>query len=145
MFVGVASVVCLTAVVRLRSVSSHGDFRAMLFFGCVTIALISPRFKDYSYLLLIVPAYFAIRHSAVLRSWPLALALLCLPQHHKLPFFYSAFESLIWPYFPLLLAYGVWLLYVFDILRTPGASGVPEGCSGAPSGPHVSPIPGVGR
>ena len=45
----------------------------MVFFACLTYALISPRFKNYSYILLILPTYYLLSRIEYKRLYPYVL------------------------------------------------------------------------
>ncbi|MCK4857133.1 MAG: DUF2029 domain-containing protein [candidate division Zixibacteria bacterium] len=77
--------------------------QSLLYAGLFLYALALPRFKDYSYILLIVPSLFVVQ--VVLRSIPIksvAVAVLCIS---------------LFPYQPLLLALALYLLILRHIRR----------------------------
>lgn len=92
------------------------DRLTLVFFVCVLTALILPRFKDYSYILLLVPTYSIILQSNIPRSRSLLLLLTMLSAHIPLPGL--SFISKLWGYYPLFIAGGVFLLYVREILSS---------------------------
>ncbi|MEP0823291.1 MAG: DUF2029 domain-containing protein [Ignavibacterium sp.] len=112
-----AFVVILT-VTALRTVRPHlagrdPDTRMIvLFFLIVTSCLILPRFKDYSFILLILPAYFVVFRSR-LQSAPLLLGLFMMPFHSALPGL--AFVQTLANYSSLLLAGLLFYLYAREI------------------------------
>jgi hypothetical protein len=86
----------------------------MVFFTCLTYALISPRFKNYSYVLLIVPTYYLLKRIEYKRFYPYILILFCfvVPDMTKELSLFSLIG-----YYPLAMAYGVWTVYLYVILR----------------------------
>ncbi len=94
----------------------------LIFFVCVLMALILPRFKDYSYILLLVPTYTIILRSSVPGNRMLLLVLAMLSVDVPMPGF--SFISKLWGYYPLFFAAGVFLLYVREIQSL--ESGAPE-------------------
>ncbi len=86
----------------------------MVFFACLTYALISPRFKEYSYMLLILPTYYLLRRIEHKRFYPYILILFCfvIPGLTKEVNLFSLIG-----YYPLAMAYGVWTIYLYYILR----------------------------
>ena len=86
---------------------------AMVFFACLTYALISPRFKNYSYMLLILPTYYLLKRIEHKRFYPYILILFCfaIPGLTKEVNLFSLIG-----YYPLAMAYGVWTIYLYYIL-----------------------------
>jgi len=107
--------VCISVVAAscraMRRLQAAGEASAPVYVACLTYALIVPRFKDYSYILLIVPAFWAIQR---FRSSPayglLALGLVFSPTRAELPGWQELMRNLVWPYYPLLLAYVLWAM-----------------------------------
>lgn len=118
--VACASGVALFALDTLRRRPAVPDARArktLFFFGLLTYALLVPRFKDYTYVLLIVPAYEAVLRSGERRgaaAWAAALFVLS-----STAAFFPArlFFIFVWEYFPLVLAGGLWGFYAHEIRR----------------------------
>ena len=85
---------------------------------CLAYSLLVPRFKDYTYVLLIAPAFEAVLRESGRRKAGRWL---------MLPFLLSAgspiFEAnlplaLFWQYYPLWLAIALWLYYAREIRRS---------------------------
>lgn len=81
-----------------------------LYLVCLAYALVMPRFKSYYYILLIVPAYvlfwrIARRDAAAAIAMMLALS----ATRTILP------PSFVWDYHQLLVAWVVWLLYLWEL------------------------------
>jgi len=108
-----ALVVFLTwkALTRISKRTGRETDKAALFLFCLAYALIMPRFKDYSYILLLVPAYHALKkHAAGLgRVFLFGLAALSVAGNTSLPGFEVVFRY-VWDYFPLLTAVVFWVL-----------------------------------
>jgi hypothetical protein len=85
----------------------------MVFLSCAAYALLMPRFKDYSYVLLLVPAYFALKKTVggLGRVFFFALMILSVPEYVNLPGLKEVFEQL-WRFMPLWAAAAVWVLYL---------------------------------
>ena len=95
--------------------SKNGEGRmAMVFFACLTYALIAPRFKDYSYMLLILPTYYLLKRIGHKTFYPYILILFCfvVPGLTKEVNLFSMAG-----YYPLAMAYGVWTIYLYYIFR----------------------------
>ncbi|HUU45965.1 MAG TPA: glycosyltransferase family 87 protein [Acidobacteriota bacterium] len=85
---------------------------AIIFLACLTYALIMPRFKTYSFILLLPPAYYILRRSAQIPAYGFLLALLLLTVHPPLPVAlpFRPVLTMLWAYYPLLLAILLWVL-----------------------------------
>jgi hypothetical protein len=81
---------------------------------CLVYALIHPRFKDYGYILLLVPSYYIIRNTAYSKIAPFLFILVIMSNRLMLPIAASIYD-IAWTYYPLLVAYCVWGLYLNDI------------------------------
>ncbi len=100
---------------RLRYTEREDKERLFLFLACLVYALILPRFKDYSYILLIVPAYFILKELTYWKAKPILFILIILPSpiNASLPGI-SLISRVIWEYYSLFLAYSIWGLYIYE-------------------------------
>ncbi|MGD8603353.1 MAG: glycosyltransferase family 87 protein [Anaerolineales bacterium] len=95
---------------RLRRSLDSWNYR--LFLACLAYAIIMPRFKNYSFILLLVPAYFFVVHVFDNRI-NIGLLLLLLSASIPLPFGLSGPASnLVWGYYPILFTALLWWLAV---------------------------------
>jgi hypothetical protein len=103
----------------LKQRSPELQAKQVLFLVCLVYALIHPRFKDYAYLLLVVPSYYIIKNAWHLRVFPLLfiLAILASPQW-PLPLL-GTLSVVLWKYYPLIFAFGVWGIYLHEIFAAP--------------------------
>jgi len=115
-----AAVIVLTHRAHARLVSAKVENRQMLevFLVCLVYALIHPRFKDYAYMLLIVPAFYIIMNNRFTKANPFAFffAILLYP-----PFIVPGTEIVFmffWKYYPLVVAYVIWGMYLYEIFST---------------------------
>ena len=100
-----------------------------VFLVCLAYALIHPRFKDYAYILLVVPAYYIIMSNRFTKANPFVffLAILLYP-----PFIIPGTETIFmffWKYYPLMVAYAIWAMYLYEILssgKRPPPDAVPQ-------------------
>ena len=99
------------ACVRLRL--ADVDTRSMMevFMVCLVYALIHPRFKDYGYILLLVPSYYIIKNTAYTKLAPFLFILFIMSNRLMLPIAASIYD-IVWTYYPLMVAYCVWGLYL---------------------------------
>ncbi len=128
----VATVLSATwkAYVALKPVHEKHNEKTLIFLACLVYALVLPRFKDYSYIILIPPAYFILKKMGEGKATLLILATLIYPPNPvggilPLPGF-DLLARLFSSHYPLLMAYGVWGLYLYDILRRSANSSEPE-------------------
>ncbi|HOX57714.1 MAG TPA: glycosyltransferase family 87 protein [Candidatus Paceibacterota bacterium] len=82
--------------------------------GCCVFALISVRFKDYSYMTLIVPAYLVFERAVVDKKVLLVALASFSAARVTLPGVVEV-APFWWSYYPLLIAFGVWYLYIRTI------------------------------
>ena len=105
------------AWIRLKCNEIKDKAMLEIFLACLVYALIHPRFKDYMYILLLVPSYYLIknfRHTAVT---PFLFILFILSCDRMVLPIVSSMYALLWAYFPLIVAYCVWGLYLNEIFR----------------------------
>ena len=103
----------------LSSSSLDEKERLILFLFCLAYALILPRFKDYSYVLLLVPAYFVLtRGGGLMASLNLLIfTVVSTPDIVRV----SSFTE----YMPLVAACGGWSLYLHWVFGSWGKLGQP--------------------
>jgi hypothetical protein len=133
-WVPLALFICIVAVVLFVSIKAYramknieidGKDLIVLFAFCVVYALILPRFKDYSYILLLPPAYFIITKIDYAKAFPILLLIMLLSSGRfvAIPAIDIIFRA-FWNYYSLLLAFLVWglyLYYIFGKIRRPPA------------------------
>jgi hypothetical protein len=96
--------------------TGHPDCDKMiLFLVCLVYALIHPRFKDYAYMLLIVPAYYIMKTTRLKKAFPFIFILSVLAAPHLMLPGFDFLSSIMWRYFPLMVAYTIWGLYLHEI------------------------------
>lgn len=90
----------------------------LILFSCLVYALILPRFKDYSYIMLLVPSYYIILKFDKIKAFPILFVLLILSgsRFMSMPGMDSVYRA-FWAYYPLILAYLVWGLYLYFIIK----------------------------
>lgn len=126
-----AAVIVFTHRAHARLVSAKVENRQMLevFLVCLVYALIHPRFKDYAYILLIVPAFYIIMNNRFTKANPFAFffAILLYP-----PFIVPGTEIIFmffWKYYPLVVAYAIWGMYLYEIFsagKAPPCTPLPD-------------------
>jgi hypothetical protein len=101
---------------KLKDLKTDNKDRWYIFFSIIIYVIISMRFKDYSYIILIVPACFILDKISYFKSSVFLIILLILSSKYSstLPFLANAFD-VMWYYYPLLLAYLLFYLYVRTI------------------------------
>ncbi|MEW5702182.1 MAG: glycosyltransferase family 87 protein [Candidatus Zixiibacteriota bacterium] len=108
---------------RLRTVSAGDADLATLHLFCVTYALVMPRFKTYSFIMLLPAAFYALKRNAHLAAFPFLLALFALLLHPPLPTRppTQLLVEVLWLYHPLLLAFLLWGLLLHSVSRSHAA------------------------
>ena len=98
-----------------RDTGSRVEVIHAIYATCLVYALIMPRFKVYSFILLIPVAFYIIRHCYTRGSFALQFILVSLSAHPPAPF--QTFLEGLWWYYPLFVAYGLWLVWLLVIRR----------------------------
>jgi Glycosyltransferase family 87 len=94
-----------------------------VFLACFVYALVLPRFKDYSFILLLVPAFSVIRRASPAAAQTGLIILAALSAHYgHFPVFRRVLD-LLWDYYPLALAYLFWGMQVRDLVTRPAGVG----------------------
>jgi hypothetical protein len=106
------------ACMRLKRLEVKNRPMIEIFMVCLVYALIHPRFKDYGYILLLVPSYFIIKNIRYTKIAPFLFILFIMSHRMMLPIAASVYD-LLWAYYPLLVAYCVWGLYLHEIFARP--------------------------
>ena len=112
-FYGVASVIVLLtawACARLKFIAD-GE-KVGVFLLCSAYGLLPPYFADYAYIPLIVPAFFIFKRASFKAFLPLFL-IASLSPLNLLP--HPSALDYLWRYYPVLTAWGVWGMYVWEI------------------------------
>jgi hypothetical protein len=101
------------ALSRLKRQGGLEADKIVVFLPCTAFALLMPRFKDYCYVLLLVPAYFALKKysDGLGRVFLFVLMILSIPDTVNLPGFQEIFKY-VWGYAPLWAAVVIWILYL---------------------------------
>ena len=128
-FVTAVIVFTYKAHIRLKSAKVENSRMLEVFLVCLVYALIHPRLKDYAYILLIVPAYYMIMNNRYTKTTPFVffLAILVYP-----PFIVPGTEIVFmffWKYYPLVVAYVLWGMYLHEIFSwatAPGSALLPD-------------------
>jgi len=106
------------AITRLNHIQIENKATLELFLVCLVYALIHPRFKDYGYILLLVPSYYIIKHIRYTKIAPVLFILFILSCDRMMLPIASSMYALIWAYYPLMIAYCVWGIYLYEIFSS---------------------------
>lgn len=82
---------------------------------CLAYAVVLPRFKDYSYILLILPTYYIILKARYTSSYPFLFLLCVLSSVYVTLPGMKTFAWFVWNYYPFFVAVMIWILYVVEI------------------------------
>ena len=86
--------------------------------ACLVYALALPRFYDYQWILLLVPTYFIMLRLDVVRAYPAIFILAVLAGEYQTPLPGSVYVfGVVWNYYPLIVAFIIWAMYVVIIQR----------------------------
>jgi hypothetical protein len=118
--IGVAAIVVFLSgracILLKRTLTEHEDRqKIILFLVCLVYALIHPRFKDYAYMLLIVPSYYIMKNTRFTKAFPFIFIFAILASPHLMLPGIDILSSVLWQYFPLMIAYTIWGLYLSEI------------------------------
>jgi hypothetical protein len=110
-------------VARYRRAVAKPDVRLLIALACFVFALVSPRFKVYTCILLLAPTWYLVRsvrwreHAAV--ATVLLLVLVLLPQGHNLLPFRYAFQ-LFGEYITLVATLAMWIACLLVLAQLAG-------------------------
>jgi len=99
------------ALIALKCMEDIEKEKLALLFICVVYALIVPRFKDYSFILLLAPSFFIIFKAEFMKMQHLIFIIIIFSPYLTLPLVGAAVRELML-YYPLFIAYFVWYLYL---------------------------------
>ncbi len=110
-------------VARYRRSTAAPDLRLLIAFSCFVFALVSPRFKVYTCILLLAPTWYVIRsarwHQSAAIATVLLLVVVLLPQGHTtLPFRYGFY--LFAEYITLAATLAMWASCLFVLAQLAG-------------------------
>jgi hypothetical protein len=115
-YLAIAAAVALTTWIvaaRLAASGAANRVELVLYLAALAQPLVLPRFKNYSYMLLVAPTWFIATRSTHLRSALPLLLLACLPVYSWIT---SADKvALVANYSQWLIAAGAWALYLHEI------------------------------
>lgn len=107
-------VVAVTIGAYRRSVDK--DRLLWLCVFCFAYALAVPRLKDYSYVVLVLPAFFLAYRLPTMATPTAILVVLSLAPSWAVPFGLAPqIKALIWGYYPLLCAAAIWVLALIHL------------------------------
>ena len=111
------------ACLRLKQPTFENRAMLEVFMVSLVYALIQPRFKDYGYILLLVPSYYIIKNTRYTRIAPFLFLLFILSNRMLLPIAGFLYD-ILWAYYPLMVAYCVWGIYLHEIFSPPNEPAV---------------------
>jgi membrane protein implicated in regulation of membrane protease activity len=114
------------AYIWLSSAGARDKEMIVIFLACLTYCLILPRFMNYCYILLIVPAYFIIKRISYPKGYILffIIIILSIPTAVHLPGLSMIFQYM-WEYSLLIIAFVLWGLYIYKIYGMPKKPSIP--------------------
>lgn len=103
---------------RLRQSQMKEKEKLVLFLVCVVYALIHPRYKDYAYMLMLVPTYYILKNMRHTKAFPFLLILTLLSARVTALPGTPVFFAFFWEYYPLMIAYCIWGVYLYEIFKS---------------------------
>jgi Glycosyltransferase family 87 len=104
------SAACVVIAFSLRALrASAVDGRNAILFACLTYAVLMPRFPDYAYLIVLLPAYATFSRTTIGAS-PILIALACFQVANQHIPGAKMFYQIVIQYYPLLLTLLAWWL-----------------------------------
>ncbi len=140
-WIAVSAAAVAASVRRFRSLQACRSIEGRevtVALACLLYAVVLPRFKGYNYMVLLVPTWWLVARSRSVKSSGLLLLFAVLPSllspENPLPGFasLSGVCTVLLKYSSLLLAYGVWFLYLREAsaLAREGATPPPRNPDG---------------
>jgi hypothetical protein len=103
----------VVALRRLDRVPADQRDRLQIFLACFLYALVVPRFKDYSYILLIPPAaHLLCAYARKLPASPVWIGILCVTVYNTPMPGFETLCALLLDYYPLFVAALLWSMYL---------------------------------
>jgi hypothetical protein len=120
-----AAVLACTAIAAARL--GAGGRGRMIYLACAAYAVVLPHFEDYSYMLLIPPAYALLRDAGPARRWlPACLFLAASSAGGSIPLAAPGM-GFVMRYVPLILVYCIWVVFAWGAIREGVAVTSPDG------------------
>jgi hypothetical protein len=113
-YLAFVSLVSFMTGVKLKEIIKNNDRESKLMIAftlCLGIIIILPRFKNYSYILAILPVFYLVIRSYKKAGVTLLLILVCL----STPNFSTPILQLFWEYSSLIISFIAWLFYLKEI------------------------------
>lgn len=118
LFLGiVAAVVAITwrSAIMLRSLDLAEKEKVMVYFACTAYVLVLPHFEDYSYVIMLVPAYYILKRASARAVYAVLFLFIVLSSAATtLPLMRAAVRIAL-VNSPLILTYVIWILYINEI------------------------------
>ncbi len=119
LFLGICAIVVGVSfwVLQRSSRLIEADERIGLFLSCFVYALVMTRFKVYSYILLIPPAYYLIKNIKHVNASTLLFLIAASPTP-EVALGFGLFGMMVASYFLLILVFGLWGLFAYEMVVT---------------------------
>lgn len=111
-FAGIISFFTYKKTIQLRKKNTLEARTYLVFILCLSLILIMPRFKDYSYVLAILPVFYILVKSYKNTGVLLLIALVCIGVNNvSIPIFKDVLD-LLWAYYTLIIVFVSWLMFL---------------------------------
>ena len=111
----IVAAVAVPTIATVRRIARQADapHDALIYFVFVATALVLPRFKNYSYMLLTVPTYYIATHSVQLRRAIPLVVIACLPIYSWIAT--PDHLTFVADYSKWFIALGAWALFLYEL------------------------------
>lgn len=107
------SIITFRTYLQRRISWGEDSERILILLACLVFCLICPRMKDYSYIIVLLPGYIALRTLSRDKGYAFLFLLLVLDTPDSIAALsFRSIADLFWTYYPLILAMAIWLLFV---------------------------------
>lgn len=112
LFVVVVGVCSIRRLAQRTHETNYESRLEMAMLLCLSILLVLPRFKDYSYILAILPTFYLITRYRHKVGIGLIVIVVCLSAYNLSVPFFKDVMTLMWQYYTLIIAFVGWYLYL---------------------------------
>lgn len=107
--------VCIKEIQNIKTDDEWEKNRLFLFFIICFYTVVSPRFKEYSYIIMLLPAAFIILNTNMNIIKYILFFIFILSKEMFVPDINKIYQKLLWPYYQFWLALLSFVLYIFHI------------------------------
>ncbi len=123
-FAGIILFMSFNAGKKMQTLKTKIEYdtnKIILFLSIVVYAVISPRFKEYSYIIMLVPAFFIILRIDINLTKYLLLFIFILIKDAFIPDINIIYRKYLWPYYLYILScitFGLYIYFINKLIKT---------------------------